>query len=97
MPSSKPKSSVHLTVDQFQAEAEAIKQSGLSASEFRRLALQQAIEQQGIAFPDNMPQHGGNRQQTTPMECCWCGHQQQVRNWDSECRNCGECEFKDIN
>lgn len=65
MPSKKPQSKVLLTPSQFKAEADAIKQSGLSASAFRRLALQRAIEQQGIQFPDNMPQHGGNRQDTT--------------------------------
>lgn len=30
------------------------------------------------------------------MKCGYCGHKQHVRTWDSECRNCGECEFVEI-
>ena len=61
MPSKKPQSKVLLTTAQFAAEAEAIKKSGLSASEFRRQALKSLIESFNIDFPENMPPHGGER------------------------------------
>lgn len=61
MPSIKPQSKVYLTPAQAKAEAEAIRRSSLTASQFRRLALKLACEAQGVTFPDNMPGHGGVR------------------------------------
>ena len=55
---------VHVTEAQFAAESLAIKESGLTASEFRRLALKKMIASYGIEFPDDMPQHGGKREKS---------------------------------
>lgn len=63
MPSTKPQSKVYLTASQFEAEKRAIKKSGLSVSEFRRMALRRMIEEYKIKWPDDMPSHGGKRKE----------------------------------
>lgn len=64
MPTDKKQINVHLTNSQIVALRQATKRSGLKASEARREALRLFCEAQGVQFPDNMPQHGGKREQS---------------------------------
>jgi hypothetical protein len=61
MPSKKKQIKVYVTMSQKEAIREATEQSGLSPSDARRAALRLFCEKYNVDFPDNMPQHGGDR------------------------------------
>ena len=61
MASNKPQIKTHVSEQQHEAIIKAQKLSGLTPSQFRRLALKNLCEQYGVTFPDDMPKHGGNR------------------------------------
>lgn len=65
MPSNQPQIKVYVSASQKEAEAQAIRKSGMSPSEFRREALRLMCAKFGVEFPSDDLQWGGDRRPET--------------------------------
>ncbi len=68
MPSKKPLITVNVSPQQKKALELAEKQSGLTASQARRMALRLFCEKEGVVWPDDMAKHGGQRDKSELLD-----------------------------